>query len=304
MKFKIFAPATIGNVASGFDVLGLAVDQLGDLFHIEKEDRYLIQVSGRDAEAVPLDPEQNTVTIAARSFFKRLGVKEQPFRVHLERSLPLAGGMGSSAASSVAGALAAARLSGALDQRDIILKAALDAEGVVAGRHLDNIAPCYYGGLTLVQDTESLAVYHLPVQADIWVTLATPPIKIRTKDARQVLPADLPSAVWTKQMAACTTLALALSRGDHEQIAFGLTDLFAEPARGQLIPHFFQAQKQALSAGGYGFSISGSGPTCFALSPSKQKAEAIQRAVAEVFGPATSVLVTRVRHQGAEVFDV
>ncbi|MFY7927981.1 MAG: homoserine kinase, partial [Oligoflexus sp.] len=85
---------------------------------------------------------------------------------------------------------------------------------------------------------------------------------------------------------------------------FGLTDLFAEPARGQLIPHFFQAQKQALSAGGYGFSISGSGPTCFALSPSKQKAEAIQRAVAEVFGPATSVLVTRVRHQGAEVFDV
>ncbi len=302
MSFKIFAPATIGNVASGFDVLGLAVDGLGDYFTCTPQSHYEILVSGRDADLVPLDPLHNTVSIAAEAFYRFLGVGSRGFKVHIERALPLAGGLGSSAASSVAGALAAAEITGSRHRSDLVLRAALHAEGVVAGPHLDNIAPCFYGGLTLVQDTEALSVYQIPIQMELWITLVTPPIKIKTKDARRVLPEHLKTEQWTKQMAHCTTLALALARGDHEQLAFGLRDTFAEPARGPLIPGFLAAQKASIDAGAYGFSISGSGPTCFALTPRAEVAHAVSRRLLEIFGSAAQVHVVQPRRQGAEIF--
>lgn len=302
MSFRIFVPATIGNVASGFDVLGLAVDGLGDRFLFEEKPVYRIEVEGRDASLVPLEAEKNTVTLAAEAFYRFLRVPSRPFRVLLSRSLPLAGGMGSSAASSVAGALAAATFTGAQARSDLILRAALEAEGIVAGRHLDNIAPCFYGGLTLVQDTESLAVFRVPIKLDLWVTLATPAIKIKTSDARRVLPQELKNGAWTKQMAHCTTLALAFACGEVEQLRFGLQDPFAEQARASLIPGFRAAQTAALEAGAYGFSISGSGPTCFALSADRAVAEAVAEKAKLKLGAGTEVYVLKIRHQGAEIF--
>jgi homoserine kinase len=299
--FRIFAPATIGNVASGFDVLGLAVAGLGDTFVFEESGHYSIAVEGRDAGLVPLEPEKNTVTIAAEALYLHLGITPKRFHVTLERTLPLAGGLGSSAASSVAGALAAAKLAGVLERQDLILKSALVAETIVAGPHLDNIAPCMFGGLTLVQDVEDLRVYPVPIRAKFWVTLATPPLHIQTKEARKVLPQQLETKRWTRQMAHCTTLALALALGDREQIAFGLRDPFAEPARGNLIPGFFQAKALAMHAGAYGFSISGSGPTCFALSPDEATALKVADAVQGVFGPQTLVHIAEPSLQGARI---
>lgn len=301
MKFSLFAPGTIGNVASGFDVLGLAVDELGDLYHIEEDKSYRIKVSGRDDELIPIDPEQNATTIAAAAFYKIAGVKPQPFSVHIERALPVAGGLGSSAAASVAGALAAARLSNAVDRVDWILKAALAGEGAVAGPHLDNIAPCFFGGLTLVQDVETLSVYPLPISKDFAIVLVTPNLKIRTKDARQILPEQLKTSEWTKQMAHCTTLALALSRGDWDQLRFGLTDPFAEPARSKLIPGFNEAKTRAIRAGAFGFSISGSGPTCFALCPDRERAVVVGRELETVFGPDCRLHLVKPRLRGAEI---
>jgi homoserine kinase len=300
-KFRIFAPATIGNVASGFDVLGLAVAGLGDTFVFEESGHYSIAVQGRDARLVPLEPERNTVTLAAEALYAAIGIAPKHFHVTLERALPLAGGLGSSAASSVAGALAAARLADVLDRKDLILKAALAAEAFVAGPHLDNIAPCVYGGLTLVQDVEALRIYPVPMQAKFWISLLTPPLHIETKEARKVLPAQLNTLRWTRQMAHCTTLALALARGDYEQIAFGLKDPFAEPARGNLIPGFFQAKAVAIHAGAYGFSISGSGPTCFALSPDEATARNVAKAVQEIYGDQTLVHVAEPSLEGASI---
>ncbi|MBC7659847.1 MAG: homoserine kinase [Chitinophagaceae bacterium] len=301
MKFSIFAPGTIGNVASGFDILGLAVDGLGDTFHFESSDTYSIKVSGRDAADIPLDSQQNVVTIAAESFYKLFGQRAQPFSVHIDRALPMSGGLGASAASCVAGALAAARFAKAGPCSDLILQAALDGETAVAGAHLDNIAPCFYGGLTLVQDTDALAVYKIPMLAELWIVLVTPPIRIKTKDSREVLRPQLSTAEWTKQMAHCTTLALALSRGDKEHIAYGLTDIYAEPSRRALIPGFLNAQEAAKHAGAYGFSLSGSGPTCFALCPSKTVADGVGCALQAAFGPKAQMNIVRPRLKGAEV---
>ncbi len=301
MSFRVFAPATIGNVASGFDVLGLAVDGLGDSFEISPAAAYHIEVAGRDAEAVPLEPERNTVTIAAEAYYRLAGIKPRPFRVKLQRSLPLAGGLGSSAASSVAGAMAAAELAQVGERPDLILRAALEAESYVAGPHLDNIAPCYFGGLTLVQDTETLKIYPIKLGLELYLVLATPPIKIHTKDARRVLPTQLSTAAWTRQMAHCTTLALALASGDHEQLRFGLTDPFAEVARSPLIPKFNEAKARALELGAYGFSISGSGPTCFALTADRSQALQVGAVLLEVFGPETSLHIAKPRTRGAEI---
>ncbi len=300
-EFRIFAPATIGNVASGFDVLGLAVSGLGDTFVFEESDHYSIAVQGRDARLVPLEPEKNTVTLAAEALYAHLGIPPHRFHVTLERALPLAGGLGSSAASSVAGALAAAKLAHVEGRNDLILRAALAAEAFVAGPHLDNIAPCLYGGLTLVQDVEALCVYPVPMQAKFWITLLTPPLHIQTKEARKVLSPQLETARWTRQMAHCTTLALALALGDYEQIGFGLKDPFAEPARGNLIPGFFQAKAIAMASGAFGFSISGSGPTCFALSADEPTARKIADAVLEIFGPHTLVHIAEPSREGASI---
>ncbi len=303
MKFEVIAPATIGNVSSGFDILGLAVDQLGDHFYVESAKQYSIETVGRDAALVPTDPKRNTVTLASEDYYQMLGVPSQPFRLKIDRSLPLSGGLGSSAASSVAGALAAAKLTGTLDRRDLIMQAALHAEAAVSGKHLDNIAPCLLGGLALVQDVEKLQVYSVPIKLEFWITLITPNVKVQTKDARRVLASSLTTAEWTQQMAHCTTLALAFAQGDAEQVAFGLRDPFAEPARSPLIPLFKEAQERAIGWGAYGFCISGSGPTCFAICPTEEKAKRVAQGVAALMGPDTRTYVVRPRLTGAEIIE-
>ncbi|MCX6129747.1 MAG: homoserine kinase [Proteobacteria bacterium] len=300
-NFRIFSPATIGNVASGFDVLGMAVDGLGDYFSFESADDYQITVEGRDAALVPLEYEFNTVTMAAECFYAAFGGPIYRFKVHLERFLPLAGGLGSSAASSVAGALAAAKFANALDRTDLILRAALAAESAVAGPHLDNIAPCYFGGLTLIQDIKTFKIYPIPMAAEFWITLVSPPLHLKTKEARKVLPKHLETARWTQQMAHCTSLALALTRGDMQHLAFGLEDPFAEAARGALIPNFTRAKAEALAAGAYGFSISGSGPTCFAFSPDEATALNVGRIVQGIYGAKSLVHIAKPRLTGAVI---
>lgn len=301
MNFRVFAPATIGNVASGFDVLGLAVENLGDWFHIAPREAYRIEASGRDAGLVPLDPKKNTVTIAAEALYRLAGKRPEPFKVHLERQLPLAGGLGSSAASSVAGALAAAELTGLSGERDLILRAALHAESAVAGPHLDNIAPCFYGGLTLVQDTEALKIFPIKLGLSLELVLVTPPVKVRTQDARRVLPGELRTKSWTQQMAHCSTLAVALAIGAREQLSFGLLDPFAEAARQHLIPGFAKAKAEALAAGAYGFSISGSGPTCFAICADRNQSDKVAKVLSDVFGPDATLHLAKPRTRGAEV---
>ena len=297
---KVFAPGSIGNVGPGFDVLGLAVEGIGDIVTMEESSETSIEIFGRDAEIIPTDPKLNTVSIAAKALMDRYKVSKN-ISIKLDRSLPSSGGLGASAASSVAGALAAAAIiETAVDQADII-EAALVAETAVAGRHLDNIAPCVFGGLSIVQSDHPIKIYSVPVQLDVTILLVTPNIKIKTKDSREVLPQKLKQSDWVKQLANTATLVNAFSTGDLMMLRDGLQDHYGEVFRSPLIPGFNEAKSLAMSHNALGFSISGAGPTCFAMFEDKEDAELCAKEMPDVFVDGCSTHLGSIAKQGARI---
>ena len=284
-KATAFAPGSIGNVGPGFDVLGLAVEGIGDRVTVEltRGPSRVENVTGRDAELVPRDAERNCAAIAADAYLRPFGYRAV---VTIEKGLPLAGGMGGSAASSVAGAYAAGLALGQSPNARDVIAAALEGESAVAGRHLDNIAPSTVGGLALSRSTDPIDVIKLPVAAEWWVAMVTPRVRIQTKDARALLPQSLDRATWIQQMANTTALAHAFAVADGELLRRALDDRYAEPARAPMIRHFADVKRAALDAGAFGCSISGSGPTLFAIAADETAARAcaaaMQRAFAEI----------------------
>ena len=282
MSATAFAPGSIGNVGPGFDVLGLAVDGIGDRVTVEltKGDPRVDDVTGLDADLVPRDPDRNCAAIAAAAILRGSGYNAI---VTIEKGLALAGGMGGSAASSVAGAFAAAL---AMNRDADIIAAALEGESAVAGRHLDNIAPSVTGGLALSRSVDPIDVIKLPVAAEWWIALVTPRVRIQTKDARALLPNESDRATGIQQMANTTALAHAFAIADGALLRRALDDRYAEPKRAPLIPHFYDVKNAALESGAFGCSISGSGPTLFAIAENESAArscgEAMQRAFREV----------------------
>ena len=288
-KATAFAPGSIGNVGPGFDVLGLAFEGVGDTVTVELTDGpfRVDRVTGRDAELVPLDADRNCAAIAARAYLSRFGLQAV---VSIEKGLPLAGGMGGSAASSVAGAYAAALAAGRAFTTVEIIAAALEGEAAVAGRHLDNIAPSVVGGLALSRSVDPIDAVPIHVAADWWVALVTPRVRIQTKDARALLPLETDRATWIQQMANTTALALAFSTGDGALLGRALDDRYAEPRRAPLIPHFYDVKRAALDAGAFGCSISGSGPTLFAIAPDERAAAACAEAMRAAFAEVEAVV--------------
>jgi len=280
----VFAPASVGNVGPGFDVLGLAVDGIGDTVTVEltSSRSRIASVTGRDAELIPREAGKNAATIAALAFLREAGDRRE-VAVTIHKGLALSGGMGGSAASSVAGALATALALGVNPRTDQLLRAALAGESAVAGRHLDNIAPCLLGGLTLVRSAEDLDVVALPVQEPWWVALVTPEIRIQTQEARRILPKQLDRADWIQQMANAAGVVAAFITGDAELLKRSLVDGYAEPRRAPLIPRLQEVKQAAATAGALGCSISGSGPTVFAIAEDQASAHSCAKAMQKAF---------------------
>lgn len=263
MKATVFAPASIGNVGPGFDVLGLGVDTIGDTVTVELADAWSVEVRGRDADMIPADPARNAAALAADAMLKRRGGGAA--KVIVDKGLPVAGGLGGSAASSVAGAYAAALATGVEPTAEEIMLSALGGEVFVSGRHLDNIAPITLGGLVLTRSIDPLEVVSLPVPERWSVALITPHVRVETKKARSILPEMWDRTSWIQQMANTAALVAAFVNGDGLLARRALDDLYAEPRRAPLIPHFFDVKRAALESGAFGCSISGSGPTIFAI---------------------------------------
>jgi homoserine kinase len=300
-KGTAFAPGSIGNVGPGFDVLGLAVDGIGDRVTVEltKRESRVHAVTGRDAEFVPRNAAKNCAAIAANAYLEPFGFRAI---VTIEKGLALAGGMGGSAASSVAGAYAAGLALGQSPNVRDVLAAALEGEAAVAGRHLDNIAPSVVGGLALSRSVDPIDVIKLPVAEDWWIALVTPNVRIRTKDARALLPEQCDRATWIQQMANTTALAHAFAAGDGELLRRALDDRYAEPRRASLIPSFYEVKRAALKSGAFGCSISGSGPTLFAIAPDEAVARACRDAMARAFGEVAGTHVGAIAKQGVRVW--
>jgi homoserine kinase len=284
-------------------VLGLAVEGPGDEVRLERVvgPSSIEEITGLDAELIPRDPGANVVTVAAEAMLRALG-EGGGVRVWLRKGIPQSGGLGGSAASSVAGALAAAAACGR-DPRPVdVMAAALTAEATVSSRHLDNIAACVLGGLTLVRSTDPIDVVRVPLGRPLWVALVTPAVRLETRTARSVLSPTLDRAAWVQQMANTAALLHGLASGDLDLVSRALVDGFAEPRRAPLIPRFAEIKRAALDAGALGSSISGAGPTIFALAADEARGAAVLAAMRSGLGdmPGRAELAT-VAAQGARV---
>ncbi|HUP47162.1 MAG TPA: homoserine kinase [Thermoanaerobaculia bacterium] len=265
MKSTVFAPGSIGNVGPGFDVLGLAVEGIGDRVTVELTDgpARVAEVTGRDADLVPRDPVRNVASIAAAAWLREARIDKRAV-VSIEKGLPLSGGLGGSAASSVAGAMAAALAAGG-GSIESVMAAALEGEAAVAGRHLDNIAASAVGGLALCRSADPIDVVSVSVPEGWGVVILTPRVRIETKQARALLPPSWEREKWVQQMANTAGVLHAFATGDGALLRRALDDLYAEPLRAPLIPNFGEVKRAALDAGALGCSISGGGPSIFAI---------------------------------------
>lgn len=257
-----FAPATVANLGAGFDILGMAVEGLGDTVTIHRTESgvRVSKITGDDGQ-LPTDPDKNTAAIAARYVRDQLCIGDG-MAIEIHKGLPLASGLGSSAASAVAAAFAANALFGNQLDTAALLPATLEAEAMVSGRHADNVAPSLLGGILLITGIETSDLHPLPVPVDFYVALVTPDIAVPTAEARSVLPKQVPLSDAITQTKAIGLLIHALYSNNIELLAHAMqSDVLIEPARRHLIPHFDDARQIAIANGGLTSVISGAGPT-------------------------------------------
>jgi len=296
------APAGIGNIGPGLDVLGMAVTGPGDRVRVERRTTAGIEVADAGHPELPTDPTANTASIAAQHVLRRASATNVGVRLFVAKGLPLAGGQGGSAASAVAGAVATNRLLGSPLDGVALLECALEAEATVAGRHADNLAPALYGGICLVRSVAPMDIVRLPIPEGLHVVLAHPAQRMKTADARAALPRFISREITIHQMAHVASMVAACFTNDLALLGRSLDDQIAEPARGILLPGFAESKAAALFAGALGGSISGAGPTSFYLCDSAATAQSVAGAVAGAYsalGIGCSTRVCRTAPQGA-----
>ena len=302
----VFAPATVANVASGFDVLGFALERPGDAVTVRRSEGRGVTVTAitGDGGRLPKDTAKNTAAVAAQAFLESVG---SPFGVEIavEKRMPLASGLGSSAASAVAAVHAVNLLAGSPLARRELLPFTLLAEKAACGSaHADNTAPSLLGGFVLIRSYEPLDVLRLPVPAGLACAVVHPHTEVKTEDARRILKKEIRLADAIRQWGNLAALVASLYEGDLALLGRSLQDVVAEPIRSLLIPGFASVKSAALAAGALGCSISGSGPSVFALCPAADVAERAGAAMVEAFraaGLASDLFLSAVNTTGSTV---
>jgi len=302
-----FAPGGVGNIGPGLDVLGLALDGLGDTVRAEWTVQPGIHILQAGHPDLPTEPARHTAGVAARAVLERAQDRRagnQGIGLTVSKGLPLSGGQGGSAASAVAAVVAVNALLGNPLDRGALLSAALEAEEGVSGRHADNIAPSLLGGIVLIRSLDPLDLVELPVPEQLLVVVARPHQQLRTAEARRVLPSRVERAVAVHQAAQVGAIVAALMAGDYRLLGRAIDDRIAEPVRAPLLPGFVEAKRAALNAGALGSSISGSGPTAFALVQGQETGERVAAAMSAAYsdcGHRSDVRVARIDREGARV---
>lgn len=310
-RAEAYAPATMANLGVGFDVLGLAFQDPGDTVIAERTDMPGVSIAAIEGDdgKLPLELERNTAGVAARSVLQSAGVADQVgVRLTIRKGLPRASGLGSSAASAVAGAVATNALIGEPLTRAQLLPACLDGEAVASGYHPDNVAPCLFGGITLAFGIRAEEIVSLPIPNNLHLTMVTPNVEVATKEARAVLPTHVPLKSMVAQTAQIARLIDALYRSDIPAMAAAMeADSVIEPARFNLMPRLGEARAAAKAAGAYGLVISGAGPTLCAVCDDPAVAARVASALNEMYetsGVGCVVRCTPISADGARVLAV
>ena len=301
-----FAPATVSNVACGFDVLGFALASPGDAVTARPGPSGVVidDVTG-DAGRLPRDAARNTAGIAARALLDRTG-ERRGVALTIRKGLPLASGLGGSAASAAAAVVAVDELFNLRSSIETLIGCALEGERLGAGSaHADNIAPSICGGFVLVRRANPPDIVRLPVPAGLTAVVVHPDLEIETAMARQLLGDTVLLADAIQQWANLGAFVDSLHRGDFELMARSLEDRIAEPRRASLVPGFAAIKEAAVAAGALGCSLSGSGPSLFALCRGAADAErvagAMTAAVDRHIGGTSQTYISSVAPHGARV---
>jgi len=304
---RVFAPASIGNLGPGFDVLGLAIQGLGDLVEAKRRNSRGVVISEiiGCSNGLSRDVQKNTAGIAAREAMEMLGVEDEGMEIRLHKQVPPGSGLGSSASSAVAGALATNYLFGSSLAQPEIIRAATIAEASVSGGYFsDNTATSLLGGATLTRSNDPLDVIPLGTIPQAVIVIVRPFVRVLTRRARAILPERIPLQAFVSNMANSCAIVAAFCRQDLDLLARAIDDQAIEPTRAKMIPGFYEAKDAAMKAGARGFSISGAGPTVFSITDDQEKAKAIGEAMAAAFkkkGLETFQLVTGIDSEGARI---
>ena len=278
-EIRVFSPATVANVNCGFDVLGFALDGLGDEMVIRKVPEKGIKITEITGAELPFETKENVVGVAGLAMVEALDL-DYGFEVEIHKKIRLGSGVGSSAASASGIVFGINQFLDEPLSNLELTEFGMKGEAVASGNeHADNVAPCLYGGFTLITGYEPLKIVSVPVPEELYVTIIHPHITIKTKEAREILPKEVSLKNAIEQTGNLAGLIAGLYTKDYDLIASSATDVLVEPYRKNLIPDFDFYRETALKNGGIAFGISGSGPSMFTLSKGLQNAGAVEFAL-------------------------
>lgn len=302
----VFAPATVANVACGFDIFGFAVNEPGDVAKVtlrENPGVEITRITG-DNGKLPRTAEKNTAGFTALRYLETIQ-SQQGVSIELHKKMPLSSGLGSSAASAVAVLFAINTLFDNRLTKSELLGIALQSEKLACGAaHADNAAPALFGGFLLIRENNPPDIVELPVPENLYCTIIHPEIEINTVDARNILAPNVPLKDAVKQWANTAGLVAGLYRKDLTLISRSMNDYIIEPQRARLIPHFYELKKAALDRGALGCSISGSGPSLFALSNSQEIAQKIAGSMSAVlanYNICNQIYISTINTEGPKI---
>ena len=302
-QVTVQCPATVANLVCGFDILGMALNKPYDLMEVRLLNEPGIIITSKDGFALPSDPAHNT---AGAPLLAMLEEMDQPigFEVIINKQIKPGSGVGSSAASAAGSVVAANHLLGNRFSKEDLVRFALFGEKVASGvKHADNVAPCIYGGITLIRSIFPLDIISIPAPA-LHVTVVHPQIEVRTSDARQILRKQVLLKDAIRQWGNIAGLVAGFMKEDYELIGRSLEDVIIEPVRSMLIPGFDEIKEKCKTAGALGGGISGSGPSIFMLSKDLATAEAVEKIMHEIYtriGLDHHTYVTTINQEGVKV---
>ena len=300
---KIKSPGTVANLVCGFDILGLALNEPADGMELSLLDKPEVIIYNRDNYNLPTDPVKNVAGVVLLSIMEMTG-GNFGFSLTIEKHIKPGSGIGSSAASAAGAAVAANHLLGNIFSNDELVQFAMNGEKLASGvKHADNIAPCIYGGVTLIRSIHPLDIVSIPAP-DMFVTVVHPQIEVRTADARQILKQQVLLKDAIKQWGNIAGLVTGLMKEDYELIGRSLEDVIIEPVRSILIPGFDELKSKCKEAGALGGGISGSGPSVFMLSKNETIARDVESVMKDVYnriGVQYNTYVTTINNKGVEI---
>jgi homoserine kinase len=302
-EIKLFCPATIANISCGFDVLGLALDSVGDEMTVRKIPEKTILITKIIGQELPLETEKNVSGVAGLALLAKSDY-EGGFEIEIDKRIKPGSGIGSSAASSAGAVWAMNELLGKPFSNLELVEFAMQGEKLASDvAHADNVAPAIYGGFTLVRSYAPLDIIPIPTPAELYATVIHPQIEIKTSDSRKILRTTITLAQGIQQWGNLGGLVAGLFQNDYDLIGRSLQDHIVEPIRSILIPAFDNIKANAIAAGALGCGISGSGPSIFALSKGEAIAHEVATSMKETYkniGVPFDVHISKVNTQGVK----